>query len=75
MHGSAPDITGKGIANPLAAVLTAGMMLSNLGYPELEGRIQNAVQNCLLADEVTPELGGRLSTQAVGDAVLRRLGA
>ncbi len=75
VHGSAPDITGKGIANPLAAVLTAGMMLSNLGYSELEGRIQKAVQDCLLADEVTPELGGRLSTQAVGDAVLRRLGA
>ena len=75
VHGSAPDIAGKGIANPLAAILTAGMLLSHLGRPELEARIKAAVRGCLLADEVTPELGGRLSTRAVGDAVLARLGA
>jgi 3-isopropylmalate dehydrogenase len=73
VHGSAPDIAGKGIANPLAAILTAGMLLSHLGRPELEARVKEAVRGCLLADEVTPELGGRLSTRAVGDAVLARL--
>ena len=62
-----------GIANPLAAILTAGMLLSHLGRPELEARVKEAVRGCLLADEVTPELGGRLSTRAVGDAVLARL--
>ena len=73
VHGSAPDIAGKGIANPLAAILTAGMMLNHLGHPELEKRVQAAVQACLLADEVTPELGGTLSTVQVTDAVLARL--
>lgn len=75
VHGSAPDIAGQGIANPLAAVLSAGMLLSHLGHAELETRVLQAVQGCLLADEVTPELGGTLSTARVGDAVLRRLGA
>jgi 3-isopropylmalate dehydrogenase len=73
VHGSAPDIVGKGIANPLAAILSAGMMLNFLGRPELEVRIQDAVRFCLLSDLVTPELGGKLSTTAVADAVLARL--
>ncbi|RME28318.1 MAG: 3-isopropylmalate dehydrogenase [Deltaproteobacteria bacterium] len=74
VHGSAPDIAGKGIANPMAAILTAGMMLGTLGHPELEARIRDAVRACLEADLVTPELGGRLSTEEVGTAVLDRLG-
>jgi 3-isopropylmalate dehydrogenase len=73
VHGSAPDIAGQGVANPLAAILTAGMMLEYLGHTEDNKRIQAAVQACLLADQVTPELGGSLSTTAVGDAVLSRL--
>ena len=73
VHGSAPDIAGKGIANPLAAVLTAGMMLEFLGRPDAAARVQRSVQACLLADEVTPELGGSLTTAQVGDAVLARL--
>src|SRR5690606_2224856 len=43
VHGSAPDIAGKGIANPLAAILTAGMMLEHLGHPALQARVQTAV--------------------------------
>jgi len=73
VHGSAPDIAGKGIANPLATVLTAGMMLTFLGRPELEERTRLAVKGCLDDDQVTPELGGKLSTVQVGDAVLGRL--
>ena len=73
VHGSAPDITGKGIANPLAAILSVGMMYTHLGKPELEGRITNAVRACLLADQITPELGGKMSTSDVGSAVLDRL--
>jgi 3-isopropylmalate dehydrogenase len=73
VHGSAPDIAGQGIANPLAAILTAGMMLEYLGFPEDHLRIQAAVQACLAADQITPELGGTLSTRQVGDAVLSRL--
>lgn len=73
VHGSAPDIAGQGIANPLAAILTAGMMLNYLGRPEQEKRVQAAVQACLLADQTTRELGGQLTTGEAGQAVLDRL--
>ncbi len=73
VHGSAPDIAGQGKANPLATFLSAGMMLTFLGHPELETRILDAVQQTLLADEVTPELGGTLTTSQVTDCVLARL--
>jgi 3-isopropylmalate dehydrogenase len=74
VHGSAPNIAGQGIANPLASILTVGMMLRFLGRPEQDARIQRAVQGCLQAGEVTKELGGKLSTKQAGDAVLARLG-
>ena len=73
VHGSAPNIAGQGIANPLAAILTAGMMLTWLERPDLEARIEAAVCACLTAGEVTPELGGTLSTSDTGDAVVRHL--
>lgn len=73
VHGSAPDIAGKGIANPLAAVLTAGMMLAYIGRPADERRIQDAVQRCLLAGRVTRELGGTLTTAEAGSAVIDSL--
>jgi 3-isopropylmalate dehydrogenase len=73
VHGSAPDIAGKGIANPLASILTVGMMLAYLGRPEAEARVQRAVQGCLKAGTVTRELGGRLSTREATDAVLALL--
>ena len=73
VHGSAPDIAGQGIANPLAAILTAAMMLEFLGYPELDKMTRSAVGKCLKNDQVTAELGGRLSTTQVTDAVLRHL--
>jgi len=74
VHGSAPTIVGQGIANPLAAILSAGMMLNWLGRPEDEARVEAAVQACLQADKVTPELGGTLSTAQVGDEVVALLG-
>ena len=73
VHGSAPDIAGRDIANPLAAILTLGLLLDHLGHPALNAEIERAVQAVLLADEVTPELGGRLTTREVGDAVISRL--
>ncbi|MEC7986130.1 MAG: 3-isopropylmalate dehydrogenase [Myxococcota bacterium] len=74
VHGSAPDIAGQGIANPLAAILSAAMMLNHLQQPEAEKRIYQVVKETLLANDVTRELGGTLNTKQVGDAVLRRLG-
>ncbi len=74
VHGSAPDIAGKDLANPLAAILSAGMMLTYLGHPELEQRIQKAVQDVLASGAVTRELGGSLGTAAATDAVIEVLG-
>ncbi|MEC8191845.1 MAG: isocitrate/isopropylmalate family dehydrogenase [Myxococcota bacterium] len=73
VHGSAPAIAGQGVANPLAAILTAGMMLEYLGFADDADRVNAAVAECLRADLITPELGGALSTSEVGDAVLARL--
>ncbi len=74
VHGSAPDIAGKGIANPLAAILSLAMMLDHLGHPRAADRIRAAVQRHLLDPEPrTPDLGGRASTSEVGEAVRARL--
>lgn len=73
VHGSAPTIAGQGVANPLAAILTAAMMLEYLGFIEDAERVNAAVADCLVNDLITTELGGTLSTSEVGDAVLARL--
>jgi 3-isopropylmalate dehydrogenase len=73
VHGSAPDIAGQELANPLASILSVGMMLTHLGYPHLDAAIRSAVGHCLTTGQVTRELGGELSTRAVTDAVLAHL--
>ncbi len=66
IHGSAPDIAGRGIANPIAAILAAQMLLENQGHQE-EGRmLHDAVRQCLDTGMTTPDLGGKLSTSEVG---------
>ena len=75
VHGSAPDIAGKGIANPLAAILSAGMMMRHLGETDAEAAIEAAVLGVVAESEIlTPDLGGSSSTSAVGDAVVSALG-
>ncbi len=73
VHGSAPDIAGKNLANPLAAMLTASLMLEHLGRKDAAFRVEEAVRRCLEDGAVTRELGGNLGTTAAGDAVLARL--
>jgi len=73
VHGSAPTIAGQGIANPLAAILSVGLMLDHLGHPELDAAIGSAVQGVLRDGQVTRELGGTLGTDQVTDAVIARL--
>lgn len=69
IHGSAPDIAGRGIANPIAAVLAAQMLLENQGF-QAEGRmLHDAVRNSLDTGKTTPDLGGSLSTSEVGKAI------
>jgi 3-isopropylmalate dehydrogenase len=74
VHGSAPNIAGKGIVNPLGAILTGAMMVSHLGDAEAARRIEEAVIGAIRAGECTRDVGGSLSTSEAGRAVLRRLG-
>ncbi|HEV3025238.1 MAG TPA: isocitrate/isopropylmalate family dehydrogenase [Pirellulales bacterium] len=75
VHGSAPDIAGKGTANPIAAVLSAAMMLDWLGQPRAAGEIRVAVERVLSAGHTTPDLGGRLSTSQLGDRLVEAVGS
>ncbi len=72
VHGAAFDITGKGIANPLAAILSAGMMVEHLGWEEGATAIREAVKRNLKEGRVrTPDLGGTAKTSQVGDEIAR----
>jgi tartrate dehydrogenase/decarboxylase/D-malate dehydrogenase len=75
VHGSAPDIAGKGIVNPLATILSAGMMLEHLEMEEAAREVEAAVA-AVLADGKTrtPDLGGSSSTEEVATAVVEKLG-
>lgn len=74
VHGSAPDIAGKGIANPTALILAAAMMLDYLDQPHQAARIRSAVRAVIGEGRcVTADLGGSASTQAYTDAVLEQL--
>lgn len=73
VHGSAPPLAGKGIANPLGSILSAAMLLQHLGEEAAAGRVERAVSACVKAGETTVDLGGKLSTAAAGSAVLVRL--
>ena len=74
IHGSAPDIAGQGVANPLAAILSFEMALRwSLDRPDLAERISGAVKAALDAGARTRDIGGRLSTREMGDAVLAGL--
>ncbi len=69
IHGSAPDIAGRGIANPIAAILAAQMLLENQGHQEEGKMLHDAVRQCLDTGMTTPDLGGKLSTSEVGKHV------
>lgn len=74
VHGSAPDIAGKGIANPCAAVLSAAMMLDWLGESNDASRLRDAVARALTSGSLTPDLGGSLKTSDMTQAIVRQLG-
>jgi tartrate dehydrogenase/decarboxylase / D-malate dehydrogenase len=75
VHGSAPDIAGKGIANPLAAILSVSMLLDHVHLPKCAALVRNAVAAVLKAGKVcTPDLGGKATTEEVGDAVIAAVG-
>jgi isocitrate dehydrogenase (NAD+) len=74
VHGSAPDIAGRGIANPSALLLGAVMMLEHMEMPEPAGRIRTALREAVeTGDTLTPDLGGSGTTESFTDALIRRL--
>lgn len=75
IHGSAPDIAGKGIANPLASIWAASQMLDHFGYGEWGAKIIEAIEILLSEhkEELTPDQGGNASTSECGDALIRIL--
>jgi isocitrate dehydrogenase (NAD+) len=73
VHGSAPDIAGKGVANPSAQMFAAAMMLDHMGELDRAERIRNAIVNTIVQDNIrTRDLGGTASTQEFGRAVAKR---
>ncbi len=76
VHGSAPDIAGKGVANPLALIMSGVMMLNHLGETAAAARVKNAYDRVLeegRPEEITRDIGGKGSTQAFADALIARM--
>ena len=70
VHGSAPDIAGQGIANPIGTIWAGAMMLEHLGYREAHDDIMTAIENVLREkQELTPDMGGKGSTETLGKAI------
>ncbi len=74
IHGSAPDIARKGIANPIAQIWSISMMLDHLNHSDLGRLILNAVEDVLVEGQIiTPDLGGRATTSEMGDAIVSKM--
>ena len=73
VHGSAPDIAGKGVANPVGAVLSAAMLLDHLGEGPAAERVRQAVEATVAAGVCTPDLDGQATTRKVTEAIIRRV--
>jgi len=73
VHGSAPPLAGKGVANPMAAVLTGALMFEQLGHPEAARDLEGAVRQTLAAGVRTPDIGGKATTSQVAKAIAREL--
>jgi tartrate dehydrogenase/decarboxylase/D-malate dehydrogenase len=75
IHGSAPDVAGKNIANPLASIWSASQILDFFGYEDWGKEILASIEKVMTKGEVlTPDMGGHSSTQEVGEAVVAKLG-
>jgi 3-isopropylmalate dehydrogenase len=75
VHGSAPPLTGKDVANPLATVLTVGMLLTHIGVEGAEAQLTALVREAIEAGQCTQEVGGTLGTRATGDWIVERIRA
>jgi tartrate dehydrogenase/decarboxylase/D-malate dehydrogenase len=76
IHGSAPDIAGKGVANPVGAIWAGAMMLDHLGEHAAHERIVSAIGRVFADGQVkTPDLGGKSTTKEVGEAIAQAVTA
>ena len=73
VHGSAPSLAGRNAANPMGAILSAGLMLQSLGFVQEGGAVEAAVKQAVISGDGTPDIGGALGTQETGDAIARNL--
>ena len=73
VHGSAPPLAGRNVANPAGAILSAALLLETAGRAEDAQRIERAVESAVREREVTRDIGGALGTREAGEAILRRL--
>jgi len=73
IHGGAPDIAGKGIANPSAVILSGVMMLRHLGHPGAADKVERAITALIGRGEVTHDLGGNLGTEEFAEAIIREM--
>jgi tartrate dehydrogenase/decarboxylase/D-malate dehydrogenase len=74
VHGSAPDIAGKGIANPIGQIWSGAMMLRHLGVSDAADAVENAIAEILAKSQIrTPDIGGKSTTTDLGTAIARQL--
>jgi 3-isopropylmalate dehydrogenase len=73
VHGSAPPLAGRNVANPVGAILSAALLLEAIGRPDDARRVEQAVQDAVRAGQTTPDIGGSLGTREVGDVIARAL--
>ena len=73
VHGTAPDIAGRGISNPIASILSACMMLEYIGYEEEARQIRLAAEQTLIDGKTTPDLGGKKKTVDVAEEIISKL--
>jgi 3-isopropylmalate dehydrogenase len=73
VHGSAPPLAGKGVANPVGSILTAAMMLEYLGFAAASDAVEKAVREAVRAGTTTRDLGGTLSTSEAGETIRQRI--
>jgi tartrate dehydrogenase/decarboxylase/D-malate dehydrogenase len=74
VHGSAPDIAGRGIANPIGQIWSGAMMLDHLGYPEAAAEVLAAIEKVIKSGPRTRDLGGTATTVEVGQAIAAAIG-
>ncbi|MGH9887037.1 MAG: tartrate dehydrogenase [bacterium] len=75
VHGSAPDIAGRGVANPIGQIWSGALMLEHLGHPEAAAAVLQAIETVLADGPRTPDMGGRATTQELGGAIAKAVSA